>query len=268
MKWGIMAIAGLFLGLFLGLPLALILSEAFGKGWWVYAQAIEHPDTLHAIGLTLKVALIAVVCNTVFGIASAWLLTHTSLRAKPLWMALIDLPFSISPVVAGLMFVLVFGRSGWLGPWLLSHGLPVIFTPWGIGLATCFVTLPFVSRELIPLMQTQGTQEEEAATLLGASGWQVFCKITLPKIKWGVLYGVLLAAGRAVGEFGAVSVVSGHIVGKTNTLSLHIERLYNEYQFHAAFSVSTLLVGIGILSLLVHPIVANQHRHLSKGKTP
>jgi len=268
MKWVMMILAGLFLGLFLGFPLALIVTEAVAKGWHIYAQAILHPDTQHAIGLTLKVALIAVGCNTVFGIAAAWLLTHTSLRGKSIWMTIIDLPFSISPVVAGLMLVLVFGRKGWIGPWLLAHDMPIIFTAWGIGLATCFVTLPFVARELIPLMQTQGTQEEEAATLLGASGWQVFVRITLPKIKWGVLYGVLLAAGRAVGEFGAVSVVSGHIVGKTNTVSLHIERLYNEYQFQAAFAVSTLLVAIGVLSLLVHPLVASPHRTRSKGNTP
>jgi len=251
----IMVLVAIFLLFFLFLPLGVIITSAFQNGWALYVAAITNPDTQHAMMLTAWVAAIAVCINTLFGVAVAWLMTHTQLRGKPVWMAIVDLPFTISPVVAGLMLVLIFGRKGWLGPWLATHDWQVIFAPPGIVLATCFVTLPMVARVLIPLMQSQGSQEEEAGYLLGGRGWQLFFRITLPKIKWGVLYGVLLATGRAVGEFGAVSVVSGHIVGKTNTVSLHIERLYNEYQFGAAFSVSTVLVSMGIITLIVHPIM-------------
>ena len=238
-----------FLALFLVLPLALLFTEALKKGWALYVAALVDPDAWSAIALTLTVAAIAVPLNVVFGVAAAWAIAKFEFRGKQLLVTLIDLPFSVSPVVAGLVFVLVFGAQGWLGPWLDAHDLQVIFAVPGIVLATLFVTLPFVARELIPLMQAQGNEEEQAAIVLGASGWQVFRRITLPNIKWGLLYGVILSNARAMGEFGAVSVVSGHIRGSTNTIPLHVEILYNEYNFVAAFAVASLLAMLALVTL-------------------
>lgn len=240
----------LFIGLFLILPLAMVLIEAFAKGWTAYASSLTHPDTLSAIGLTLMTAAIAVPLTTVFGVSAAWTIARFEFRGKNLLITLIDLPFSVSPVIAGLIYVLIFGAQGWLGPWLSEHHIKVIFAVPGIVLATLFVTFPFVARELIPLMQEIGHEEEEAALSLGASGWQTFFKITLPNIKWGLLYGVLLCNARAMGEFGAVSVVSGHIRGLTNTLPLHVEVSYNEYDFVGAFASASLLAGLAVLTLV------------------
>ncbi|MBK7207781.1 MAG: sulfate ABC transporter permease subunit CysW [Elusimicrobia bacterium] len=240
-----------FLGLFLALPLVVVFANAFGGGAAVFVGALVHPDTRAALGLTLAAAAVAVPLNTLFGLAAAWAVTRFRFPGKNLLVTLIDLPFSVSPVIAGLLFVLLFGTHGWFGPWLASHGVKIVFAVPGVILVTAFVTAPFVARELIPLMQTQGIEEEEAAHVLGASGVQMFWRVTLPKIKWGLLYGVVLSAARAVGEFGAVSVVSGHIRGKTNTLSLHIESLYDDYQFAAAFAVASLLVAGALLSLVL-----------------
>ncbi len=240
-----------FLGLFLALPLLVVFANAFGGGAAVFVGALVHPDTRAALGLTLAAAAVAVPLNTLFGLAAAWAVTRFRFPGKNLLVTLIDLPFSVSPVIAGLLFVLLFGTHGWFGPWLASHGVKIVFAVPGVILVTAFVTAPFVARELIPLMQTQGIEEEEAAHVLGASGVQMFWRVTLPKIKWGLLYGVVLSAARAVGEFGAVSVVSGHIRGKTNTLSLHIESLYDDYQFAAAFAVASLLVAGALLSLVL-----------------
>jgi sulfate transport system permease protein len=244
-------IALAFLGLFLLLPLVAVFVEALKKGWLVYAAAITEPDALSAIRLTLLVAAIAVPLNVVFGVAAAWCLAKFDFRGKSLILTLIDLPFSVSPVIAGLIFVLVFGLQGWLGEWLRDHDIRIIFAVPGIVLATLFVTFPFVARELIPLMQAQGKEQEEAATVLGASGWQTFWRVTLPNIKWALLYGVILCNARAMGEFGAVSVVSGHIRGLTNTMPLHIEILYNEYQSAAAFAVASLLAGLALVTLVL-----------------
>jgi len=240
-----------FLVLFLVLPIAVVVVSAFSQGWAVYWGAVSDPEALGALRLTLVAAAVAVGVNTVFGLAAAWLVTQYQLRGKNMLISLIDLPFTVSPVISGLIFVLLFGSRSSVGQWCIGHGIKILFATPGIILATCFVTLPFVARELIPLMQTQGNQEEEAAVMLGATGWQLFWKITVPKIKWGIVYGVVLAAGRAVGEFGAVSVVSGHIRGQTNTLPLHIEILYNEYQFSAAFAVATILLIFALLTLVV-----------------
>jgi len=244
-----------FLGLFLFLPLAAVFHEALKKGWEVYLAAIVEPDALSAIKLTLLAAAIAVPLNTFFGVAAAWAIAKFEFRGKNLLTTLIDLPFSVSPVISGLVYVLVFGLQGWLGPWLQAHDLKVIFAVPGIVLATLFVTVPFVARELIPLMQAQGKEEEEAAVVLGAGGWQVFWRVTLPNIKWGLLYGVILCNARAMGEFGAVSVVSGHIRGETNTMPLHVEILYNEYQFAAAFAVASLLALLALVTLAVKSFV-------------
>lgn len=240
----------LFISLLL-LPLILIFVEAFKQGIAVYFQALINPDALSALKLTLLTALIAVPLNVLFGIATAWVVTKFNFKGKTLLTTLIDLPFSVSPVVAGLMLVLIFGTQGWCGQWLQDHNIQVLFAPPAIVLATIFVTVPFVARELIPLMQSQGREEEEAAILLGASGWITFWKITLPNIKWALLYGVILCNARAMGEFGAVSVVSGHIRGETDTLPLHIEILYNDYQYSAAFAVSSLLAFLAIFTLLI-----------------
>jgi sulfate transport system permease protein len=229
--------------------------EAFRRGWELYISALVEPDAWSAIRLTLLVAAIAVPLNLVFGIAAAWAITKFDFPGKQLLITLIDLPFSVSPVISGLVFVLVFGAQGWLGPWLSAHGIKVIFAVPGIVLATIFVTFPFVARELIPLMQAQGRDEEEAALVLGASGWQMFRKVTLPNIKWALLYGVILCNARAMGEFGAVSVVSGHIRGQTNTMPLHVEILYNEYQFAAAFAVASLLALLALVTLIVKTYV-------------
>ena len=251
----LIAIALLFLALFLFVPLAAVFFEALKKGLGVYVAAITDPDALSAIKLTLIAAAIAVPMNLVFGVAAAWAIAKFEFRGRDLLLTLIDLPFSVSPVIAGLIFVLVFGLQGWLGGWLRDHDLKVIFALPGIVLATVFITFPFVARELIPLMQAQGTEQEEAARVLGAGGWQIFRRITLPNIKWALLYGVILCNARAMGEFGAVSVVSGHIRGQTNTMPRHIEILYNEYQFAAAFAVASLLAGLALLTLALKYVV-------------
>jgi sulfate transport system permease protein len=244
-----------FLLFFLLLPLAAVFAEAFREGWGAYLAAIVEPDALSAIKLTLLVAAIAVPLNLVFGVAAAWLITKHRFRGKALLVTLIDLPFSVSPVVSGLVYVLMFGAQGWLGPWFADHGIKVIFAVPGLVLATIFVTFPFVARELIPLMSEQGTDDEQAALSLGAGGLQTFLRVTLPNIRWGLLYGVLLCNARAMGEFGAVSVVSGHIRGLTNTMPLHVEILYNEYAFAAAFAVATLLAALALLTLGVKSLL-------------
>lgn len=244
-----------FLALFILLPLVSVFFEAFRKGSAVYFAAIVEPDALAAIKLTLLAAAIAVPLNLIFGVAAAWAITKFEFRGKQFLITLIDLPFSVSPVVAGLIYVLVFGAQGWFGPWLQANDVKVIFALPGIVLATVFVTFPFVARELIPLMQSQGTEEEEAALTLGASGWRTFWKVTLPNIKWGLLYGVILCNARAMGEFGAVSVVSGHIRGQTNTIPLHVEILYNEYQFAAAFAVASILAFLALVTLTLKSFI-------------
>ena len=257
-RWlrGVLIAAALgFLALFLFVPLAAVFYEALKKGVAVYFAAITEPDALSAIKLTLLAAAIAVPMNLVFGVAAAWAIAKFEFRGRDLLLTLIDLPFSVSPVIAGLIFVLVFGLQGWFGEWLRDHDLKIIFALPGIVLATVFITFPFVARELIPLMQAQGTDQEEAARVLGAGGWQIFRRITLPNIKWALLYGVILCNARAMGEFGAVSVVSGHIRGQTNTLPLHIEILYNEYQFAAAFAVASLLAGLALVTLALKYLV-------------
>jgi len=244
-----------FFALFLLLPLIAVFVEALRKGWSVYLAALIEPDALSAVQLTLLAAAIAVPLNLVFGVAAAWAITKFDFRGKQVLITFIDLPFSVSPVIAGLSYVLVFGAQGWFGPWLGAHDIKVIFAVPGIVLATIFVTFPFVARELIPLMQSQGCDEEEAALVLGASAWQMFRKVTLPNIKWALLYGVILCNARAMGEFGAVSVVSGHIRGQTNTTPLHVEILYNEYQFAAAFAVASLLALLALVTLVVKTYV-------------
>ncbi|MDI1348727.1 sulfate ABC transporter permease subunit CysW [Aquabacterium sp.] len=244
-----------FLSLFLFVPLVSVFAEAFKKGWDVYLAAITEPDAVSAIWLTLTAAVIAVPLNLVFGVAAAWAIAKFDFRGKSVLLTFIDLPFSVSPVIAGLIYVLVFGLQGWFGEWLMANDYKVIFAVPGIVLATIFVTFPFVARELIPLMQAQGQEQEEAARVLGASGWQTFWKVTLPNVKWGLLYGVILCNARAMGEFGAVSVVSGHVRGQTNTLPLHIEILYNEYQFAASFAVASLLASLALVTLVLKYIV-------------
>ena len=244
-----------FLGLFLAVPLAIVFAEAFRKGAQVYLASITQPDALAAIKLTLLTAAIAVPLNLIFGVAAAWAITRFKFRGQTTLVTLIDLPFAVSPVIAGLIFVLVFGARGVLGPWLSDHDIKIIFAVPGIVLATTFVTFPFVARELIAFMQAQGAREEEAAIVLGASGWQMFWRVTLPNIKWGLLYGVILCNARAMGEFGAVSVVSGHVRGETNTIPLHVEILYNEYQFAASFAVASLLALLALVTLIVKKIV-------------
>jgi sulfate transport system permease protein len=243
------ALALLFLVGFLLLPLVSVFFEALRNGLEAYWQAIVEPDALAAIKLTLLVSALAVPANVVFGVIAAWAITKHQFRGKQLLITLIDLPFSVSPVVSGLIYVLIFGSHGWAGPWLFEHDIKILFAVPGIVLATVFVTFPFVARELIPLMQAQGTDDEQAALSLGASGWQAFWHVTLPNIRWGLLYGVLLCNARAMGEFGAVSVVSGHIRGLTNTMPLHVEILYNEYSFSAAFAVASLLAILALITL-------------------
>ncbi|HET6318983.1 MAG TPA: sulfate ABC transporter permease subunit CysW [Chloroflexota bacterium] len=240
-----------FLTLFLFVPLAIVFFEALKKGVGVYLAAIADADAWSAIKLTLIAAGIAVPLNIVFGLAAAWSIAKFDFRGKSVLLTLIDLPFSVSPVISGLIYVLVFGLQGWFGEWLRDHDLKMIFAVPGIVLATVFITFPFVARELIPLMQAQGTEQEEAARVLGANGWQIFRRVTLPNIKWALLYGVILCNARAMGEFGAVSVVSGHIRGQTNTMPLHIEILYNEYQFAASFAVASLLAGLALVTLVL-----------------
>ena len=250
-QWLLIGIALLFLAVFLVMPLAAVFTEALRKGWQTYLEALKEPDAWAAIKLTLIVTAIAVPLNLVFGVAAAWSIAKFQFKGKSLLTTLIDLPFSVSPVVAGLIYVLLFGAQGWFGPWLQAHDVKIIFAAPGMVLATVFVTFPFVARELIPLMEAQGTEEEQAAIVLGASGWQMFWRVTLPNIKWGLLYGVILANARAMGEFGAVSVVSGHIRGMTNTIPLHVEILYNEYNFAAAFAVASILALLALVTLLL-----------------
>lgn len=245
---------GFFL-LFLVLPLIVVFAEALRKGWETYLAALVEPDALSAIKLTLIAALIAVPLNVVFGVSAAWAIAKFEFRGKAFLTTLIDLPFSVSPVIAGLAFMLVFGAQGWFGSWFSDNDIKIIFAVPGIVLATVFVTFPFVARELIPLMEAQGTEEEEAATVLGASGWQTFWRVTVPNIKWGLIYGIILTNARAMGEFGAVSVVSGHIRGFTNTMPLHVEILYNEYQFAAAFAVASLLALLALVTLALKTFV-------------
>ncbi len=251
----LVTLAFAFLTLFLFVPLAAVFAEAFKKGWEVYLKAIVEPDALSAIKLTLITAAIAVPLNLVFGVAAAWTIAKFEFRGKNVLLTLIDLPFSVSPVISGLIYVLLFGAQGWFGEWLRAHDIKILFAVPGIVLATIFVTFPFIARELIPLMQAQGSEEEEAALVLGASGWQTFWRVTLPNIKWGLLYGVILCNARAMGEFGAVSVVSGHIRGETNTMPLQVEILYNEYNFTAAFAVASLLTLLALLTLALKSIV-------------
>src|SRR3954463_1588316 len=253
-QWTLIAIALLFVLLFLVLPLAAVDAEAMRKGFGAYLEALKEPDAWSAIVLTLVTAAIAVPMNLVFGVAAAWCIAKYEFRGKAFLTTLVDLPFSVSPVVAGLIYVLVFGAQGWFGPWLSEHNIKVIFAVPGIVLATVFVTFPFIARELIPLMQAQGNDEEQAAIVLGATGWQTFWHVTLPNIKWGLIYGVILCNARAMGEFGAVSVVSGHIRGQTNTLPLHVEILYNEYQSVAAFAVASLLALLALVTLLIKSV--------------
>ena len=254
-RWTLTTLAIVFLLLFLFMPLAVVFVSAFGKGISAYFASFREPDALAAIRLTLMVAGIAVPLNLVFGVAAAWAVAKFEFAGKSLLITLIDLPFSVSPVVSGLVYVLIFGLQGLLGPWLRAHDIKIIFAVPGIVLATIFVTFPFVARELIPLIQAQGSDEEEAALTLGASGWQTFFRVTLPNVKWGLLYGVIICNARAMGEFGAVSVVSGHIRGLTNTMPLHIEILYNEYQFVPAFAVASLLAMLALVTLLVKSVV-------------
>jgi sulfate transport system permease protein len=254
-KWGLLAVALIYLVLFLVLPLASVYAQALADGFGHFFAAILDPDALAAVRLTLLVAAIAVPLNLVFGLAAAWTVAKFDFRGKSVLITLIDLPFSVSPVVSGLIYVLMFGAQGWLGPWLQAHDIQIIFNVSGIVLATIFVTFPFVARELIPLMQQQGSEEEEAAIVLGASGWQTFWRITLPNVKWGLLYGVLLCNARAMGEFGAVSVVSGHIRGETLTMPLQVEVLYNDYDFVGAFAVASLLSLLALVTLTLKSLL-------------
>ena len=255
-----------FLSLFLLLPLAAVFVEAFRKGWEVFLASLHEQAALDAIKLTLLAAGISVPLNTLFGVSAAWLVTKFKFRGRALLVSLIDLPFAVSPVIAGLVWVLLFGAKGWFGPWLAEHDIKIIFALPGIVIATVFVTFPFVARELIPLMESQGSDQEEAAVTLGANGWHIFWRVTLPNIKWGLLYGVLLCNARAMGEFGAVSVVSGHISGETNTLPLHVEVLYNEYQFSAAFACATLLAFLAIITLSLKTAVEHFTGHSSQNQ--
>ena len=254
-RYVLVTIALLFLTLFLFIPLVAVFTEALKKGWDVYVDAILDPDAISAIKLTLIAAGISVPLNLVFGVAAAWAIAKFEFRGKSILLTLIDLPFSVSPVISGLIYVLMFGSQGWIGPWLQEHDIKILFAVPGIVLATVFITFPFVARELIPLMQAQGSEEEEAALVLGASGWQMFRRVTLPNIKWGLLYGVILCNARAMGEFGAVSVVSGHIRGETNTMPLQVEILYNEYNFTAAFAIASLLALLALVTLAIKSLI-------------
>ena len=271
-RWSLIVAALLFLTLFLFVPLAAVFYEAFKKGWHVYLAAVTETEALLALRLTLLAAAISVPLNLVFGVAAAWCIAKFDFRGKNVLLSLIALPFSVSPVIAGLIYMLIFGLQGWFGEWLRDHDLRVMFATPGIVLATVFVTFPFVARELIPLMQAQGVEQEEAARVLGASGWTIFWRVTLPNVKWALLYGVILCNARAMGEFGAVSVVSGHVRGLTNTLPLHIEILYNEYQFAAAFAVASMLACLALVSLvlkyLVEQRVKSQMRSASERGEP
>ncbi|MDX9866393.1 MAG: sulfate ABC transporter permease subunit CysW [Kiritimatiellia bacterium] len=261
MSWGNLALsvtAVAIVGTVIVLPLLVVLKEAFAAGLGVWAASVTDPDARSAVALTLGVTAAVVPLNTLFGVAAAWTIAKFCFTGRSLLLSLVDLPFAVSPVVAGLIFILLFGRHGWLGGWLDARDLQVVFAVPGVLLATLFVTFPFVARELIPLMTEQGAEEEEAALSLGANGWQTFAKVTLPNIKWGLLYGIILCNARAMGEFGAVSVVSGHIRGETNTLPLHVEVLYNEYRFTAAFACASLLAGLAMVTLIVKAVVERQ----------
>ncbi len=255
LRWTLTAVALAFLALFLGLPLALVFVEAFSLGWQAYVEAVTHPEALAALRLTLAAAAVAVPANLVFGVAAAWALAKFRFPGRNLLITLIDLPFAVSPVIAGMVFVLLFGRQGLLGPWLMDHDIKIVFAVPGIVLATIFVSFPFIAREILPVMEATGTEEEEAARVLGAGGFQTFFRETLPNIKWGLLYGVIMCNARAMGEFGAVSVVSGKIRGLTNTLPLHVEILYNEYAFQAAFAAASLLTLLALVTLAVKVVV-------------
>jgi len=263
-RYTLIGISLVFLFLFLVLPLAAVFAEALRKGFDAYWEALKEPDAWSAIRLTLITALIAVPLNLVFGVSAAWCIAKYEFKGKSVLTTLVDLPFSVSPVVAGLVYVLMFGAQGWFGPWLQEHDLKVIFAVPGIVLATIFVTFPFIARELIPLMQAQGNEEEQAAIVLGATGWQTFWYVTLPNIKWGLIYGVILCNARAMGEFGAVSVVSGHIRGQTNTMPLHVEILYNEYQSVAAFAVASLLALLALVTLVIKSVAEWRHENEMK----
>lgn len=258
-RYSLIGLALTFMFVFLVLPLAAVFTEALRKGLEAYWEALQEPDAWSAIRLTFITALVAVPLNLVFGIAAAWAIAKYEFRCKAFLTTLVDLPFSVSPVVAGLIYVLMFGAQGWFGPWLQEHDIKIIFAVPGIVLATVFVTFPFIARELIPLMQAQGNDEEQAAIVLGATGWQTFWYVTLPNIKWGLIYGVILCNARAMGEFGAVSVVSGHIRGQTNTMPLHVEILYNEYQSVAAFAVASLLALLALVTLVLKSFVEWRH---------
>lgn len=260
-KWVLIAAAGLVMLWLIALPLIVVLTEALKRGWDVYWAALTDPDAASALRLTLLVAAITVPLNTIFGVTAAWAVTKFRFRGKGFLITLIDLPFAVSPVIGGLIFVLVFGSSGWFGSWLSDNDIKIVFALPGIVLATLFVTFPFVARELIPLMEDQGTQEEEAAITLGAKGWQIFFRVTLPNIKWGLLYGIILCNARAMGEFGAVSVVSGRIRGETNTLPLHVEILYNEYQFSASFAVASLLLLLALATMIIKSWLLRKSAH-------
>jgi sulfate transport system permease protein len=259
-RWSLIVFILCWLGLFLILPLVVVFHEALAKGWAVYLRSFTDRTTLHAVQLSLLVTAFAVVLNTIFGVAAAWLLTRFRFRGRGLLLTLIDLPFAVSPVISGLVFVLLFGLQGFFGEWLRDHDLKVVFALPGLVLATCFVTFPFVARELIPVMEAVGSEEEEAARVLGASGWHIFWRVTIPNVKWGLIYGIILCSARAMGEFGAVSVVSGHIRGQTNTLPLHIEILYNEYQFAASFACASLLSLFALGTLIIKELVAWRQR--------
>ena len=261
----LIGLAIIVLSLFLLLPLAAVFAEALRRGWEVFLAALHEDAAISAIKLTLIAAAVSVPLNTLFGVCAAWLVTKFRFKGRAFLLSLIDLPFAVSPVIAGLVWVMLFGAKGWFGPWLAEHDIQIIFDLPGIIIATIFVTVPFVARELIPLMESQGSDQEEAAVTLGARGWQVFWRVTLPNIKWGLLYGVLLCNARAMGEFGAVSVVSGHIRGKTNTLPLHIEVLYNEYQFSAAFACATLLAFLAFVTLGMKGVVEHFSGHAPSG---
>jgi sulfate transport system permease protein len=254
-RYVLITVALTFLTLFLFVPLVAVFTEALRKGWSVYVESILDEDAISAIKLTLITAAIAVPLNLVFGIAASWAVAKFEFRGKSILLTLIDLPFSVSPVISGLIYVLLFGAQGWFGPWLAEHDIKILFAVPGIVIATIFITFPFVARELIPLMQAQGSEEEEAAVVLGASGFQTFFRVTLPNIKWGLLYGVILCNARAMGEFGAVSVVSGHIRGETNTMPLQVEILYNEYNFVAAFAVASLLALLAVVTLALKTFI-------------
>ncbi|MDO9212294.1 MAG: sulfate ABC transporter permease subunit CysW [Methylococcales bacterium] len=267
-RYSLIAVSLTTIGLFLLLPLVTIFIEAFAKGWQKYATELSDPNALAAIRLTLWVAFLCVPLTTVFGLASAWAIARFEFRGKSILTTLIDLPFSVSPVTAGLIFVLLFGAQGWFGEWLRDHDIKIIFATTGIVLATLFITCPFVARELIPLMQEMGNEEEEAALSLGASGWTTFWRVTLPNIKWGLLYGVVLCNARAMGEFGAVSVVSGHIQGLTNTLPLHVENTYNEYNAVGAFAAASLLTVLAVVTLVLKSFLEWQQQRDSDSRAP